>query len=909
MNADTRRKARTMLLWSISASAIALAAPLHAQQQDGPSPTDEQGAGAGPEPVTEAPADTIVVTGSRVRGVAPVGSSVIALGRAELESSGALTVDRIIKEIPQNFDLGVSENSRGQSGGSGNITYGNSVNLRGIGPYATLVIVDGHRVTSNSRSIDPSTLPSLGIERVEVVADGASAIYGSDAVAGVVNLIPRRSLDGGEAFARAGFATTGDFDEKAVGLAFGKVFSRGQIMVAGEHVERSNLSGDDRTFFVSNQTPFGGPDGRTTRCNPGNIRTGPSASPTFYAIPATGVTPATASSLVAGSPNKCELFEGQDLIPEQSYDTVNSTGTFEVTPWLTLFYDAFYSNREFYRKGSYISLSNETVQSTSAFFVRPPGFTGTSYGIDYLAKELPTGDSYGHARSWQVTPGLRIKLPHDFQFEALVGRGKTNDLSEARTGANIANIRAALNSPDATKALDVYGLGRTNPAILPALADNIFIAPTNGSLWTYAARLNGTLFDLPGGGVKLAAGYERQDFKVALGSARGGPTTPLTFRNFGRTVDSFYGELYVPVFGPGNAIPGFERLELNAAVRHDKYSDVGSTTNPKFGINWSPLDGLKLRASYGTSFRAPTIPEIYGNSNNLFYQDYINPAGGNIRGAALSGQNLDLKPETAKTWSVGADITPFPRLRLGITYWSVDYENQVIANLSNTAILANEAFYAGTGIILRGAEADARAKAILASGIASVNQPVNPVPLFVDGRGQNIGSSVTRGFDVTLDYRVDLSDRDSLSFNASGTYLTTYRSQVAPSAPTVDQLNTIFNPLKFKARGSVVWDRGPLSMRVTLTHVGGYINTGAKPAQNVDSYNPVDLSLSYRIGDPAAHGFFEKGMTIGLEVRNLLDEDPPYVNIAPSANGSGGYDATVTDPIGRLISVNVRKSF
>jgi len=206
----------------------------------------------------EASTADIVVTGSRVRGAAPVGSTVTTLGRAEMEASSAVTVDRMIKEIPQVFDLGVSENSRGQSGGSGNITYGNSVNLRGIGPYATLVIIDGHRVTNNSRSIDPSVLPSLGVERIEVVADGASAVYGSDAVAGVVNLIPRRSLDGGEVFARSGIASRGDFHETTLGAAIGKVFDRGQIMVAYEHVERSNLSGDDRSFFTSDQRASGG---------------------------------------------------------------------------------------------------------------------------------------------------------------------------------------------------------------------------------------------------------------------------------------------------------------------------------------------------------------------------------------------------------------------------------------------------------------------------------------------------------------------------------------------------------------------------------------------------------------------------------------------------------------------------
>ena len=900
MTTDKRRFGTTLLLLSGSLAALAIASPAVAQDQ----PAAPAAAGPSPAGPTE-PNGTIVVTGSRLRGVAPVGSSVIALGREQIDSSGAVTVDRIIKEIPQNFDLGVSENSRGQSGGSGNITYGNSVNLRGIGPYATLVIVDGHRVTSNSRSIDPSVLPSLGVERVEVVADGASAIYGSDAVAGVVNIIPRRTLNGGEAFARIGISDGGDFDEKALGLAYGKVFSRGQIMIAGEHVERSNLSGDDRDFFVSDQTPFGGPDGRTTRCSPGTIRAGG----TTYAIPAGGVTQATAGALVAGTSNKCELLRGQDLIPEQSYNTLNSTGTFDVTDWLSLFYDAFYSKREFYRRGSYIALNNMLVPQTNAFFVRPPGFGGASYGIDYLALELPPGDTSGFAKSWQVTPGLRIKLPHDFQFEALVGRGKTNDFSGAYTGVNTAAVTTALASSNPATALDIYGLGRTNPAILPTLANQIFLAPTNGDLWTYSARLNGSLIDLPGGSVKLAAGYERQDFNVALGSARGGPTTPTTYRYFSRIVDSFYGEIYVPIFGPGNAVPGFQRLEVNAAVRHDKYSDVGSTTNPKFGVNWYPIEWLKLRGSYGTSFRAPTIPEIYGNSNNLFVQNYANPAGGQIEGVALSGQNLALKPETAKTWSVGADITPLPRLHVGLTYWSVDYDNQVIANLSNTAILGSEAFYAGTGIILRGAEAAAKVAALNASGVAFVGNPKQPIVLFVDGRGQNLGTSITRGIDFTVDWRFDLSPRDTISLNASGTYLTDYRVAVAPSAPQVDRLNIIFNPLKFKARTSVVWDHAPVSGRLTWTHVNGYINNIPAVPQKVGSFDPVDLSLTLKLGDDAARGLIEKGISFGVEVRNLFDERPPYVNIAPSANGSGGYDATAADPIGRFFSVSVRKSF
>ena len=899
MTTDKRWLRATHLLLGASIGVLSLSVPAAAQDDPAPAAQPDDAAAA------DEGDGEIVVTGSRLRGVAPVGSTVIALGREEIESSSAVTVDRMIKEIPQNFDLGVSENSRGQSGGSGNITYGNSVNIHGLGPYSTLVIVDGHRVTYNSRSIDPSTLPSLGVERIEVVADGTSAIYGSDAVAGVVNVIPRRSLDGGEAFFRSGISDEGDFSEIVLGAAYGFQFSRGQFMIAGEHVERSNLSGDDRSFFVSDQTPFGGPDGRTTRCSPGNIRIGS----TFYAIPQQGVTQATAGSLVAGTRNLCELLRGQDLIPEQEYNTVNSTGTYDITDWLSVFYDGFYSEREFYRRGAYITLNNSTVPQTNAFFVRPAGFAGTSYGIDYMALELPPGDTSGFAKSWQITPGIRVQLPHDFQFEALVGRGETHDLSEAFTGVNTAAVNAALASSDPNAALDVYGLHRTNPAVLANLANQIFLAPTDGELWYYTARLTGSLFSLPGGEVKLATGYERQDFNVALGSARGAPTTPITFRYFGRTVDSFYGELYIPIFGPGNATAGLRRLEVTAAVRYDDYDDVGSTTNPKFGINWSPIDAVRLRASYGTSFRAPTIPEIYGNSNNLFVQNYSNPAGGTIVGVALSGQNLDLQPETAETWSVGADVEPIDRLRISLTYWSVDYENQVIANLSNLAILGSEQFYAGTGIILRGAEAAARVAALNASGVAFVGTPPNPVTLFVDGRGQNLGTSLTRGIDFAVDWSFDASSEDTISLNASGSYLTKYEVAVTPTAPLVDRRNIIFNPLKFKARASAVWDHGPYSTRLTWNHVNGYTNNVPTVPQEVESFNPIDLAVTVQLGDETASGFFEKGASLTFEVRNLFDEAPPYVNITPSGNGSGGYDATAADPIGRLFAVNIRKSF
>ncbi len=850
----------------------------------------------------------VVVTGSRVRGTAPVGSAVITLDRESLESAGQVTIDRILKDIPQNFDLGVSENSRGQSGGSGNIVYGNTVNLRGVGPYATLVLLDGHRITNNSRSTDPSILPTLAVERIEAVADGASAIYGSDAIAGVVNLIPRRSLDGVEAFVRHGTAGS-DFDETAAGLAWGRVWDAGQLMLAYEHVDRSNLSGDDRDFFTADQRSFGGRDYRTTRCNPGTLVIGA----TTYAIPAGGVTQANEGALVAGTANRCDELVGQDLFPDQKYDSLAATFRQELSPWVTLIGDAYYSRRKF-RRHAAVANARLTVPETNAWFVRPTGFAGTSYFLDYnFADDLPTNDTYGKAVNWQVTPGLRFTLPHGWSLETVVGYGKTRDDANSTRGVNNAALNAALASSDPATAFDPYGLGRTQPSVLAAISDQIFLAPTNSDFTGYELRLNGTLFTLPGGDVGLATGYERQDIEVALGSARGGPTTPLAWRDFDRQVDSAYAELQIPIFGVGNARPGFERLTLNAALRHDDYSDVGKTTNEKFGLSWRPVAGVTIRGSYGTSFRAPLISQIYGNSNNLFVQNYQNPAGGAaITGVALSGQNLDLGPEKATTWSTGIDWEPLSNMGVSLTYFDVNYRSQVEAYLSNLALLAREADFDGTGIILRGTAAADRVQVLVDSGgmvggTLPGGSPAN-VTLFVDGRNQNLGVSNMKGFDLSTNYRLDTGSRGTFRFTLTGSYLTEFDVAITPSAPLVDRLNTIFNPLKLKLRAGVAWNRGPLGATVSVTRVHGYQNNAVTPVEGVGPFTPIDLTFNMDLGELFGSSQFDD-LDFGVEVRNLRDEAPPYVNFAPSGNGSGGYDATVANPVGRMFAVGLRKKW
>ena len=853
--------------------------------------------------------EEIVVTGTRIRGGETVGATVLGIDREKIEFSAGVTVDRVIKELPQIFDLGVSESSRGQSGGAGNIVYSNSINIHGIGPYATLILLDGHRMVNNTRSTDPSVIPTLGLERIEVVADGASAVYGSDAIAGVVNLIPRRSLDGVEVSLRYGVGD--EFDENQAGAAVGKIWSGGQAMFAIEHAYRSNLNGEDRSFYTSDQRSSGGGDYRVKQSSPGTINAGG----TTFAIPQGGVTQATANTLIPGTANLGDDLIGQDLLPEQEYTSMNLTFTQTVTNRIDVFADGFYSKREFERLPAY-TRATLSVPSTNAFFVQPPGTTDSKYLVDYnFINDMPRDAVVGSSENWEITPGVRIALPLGFQFEALYTYGESDDQALQSRGINNGALAVALASNDPSTAFDPYGLGRTSAETLLAISNQLYDTPTLTTFKGYEARINGPLVDLPGGAMRLAAGYEGQEIDVDLGLGRGNPPAPVSYRNFSRRVDSGYLELLVPIFGKENAIPGFNRLEFTGAIRYDEYDDVGDTTNPKIGFNYSPIESLSFHGSYGTSFRAPLITEIYGNSNALYGQSYQNPDGGApLTGFAYSGANLDLQPEEATTWSIGGDYKLTENTDIKLTYFSVDYEKQIAKYLGQLNILTIEDEFAGTGIVLHGTQARDRVLGLLAEGIPLARGSFpggdpNNVTLYVDGRNNNLGVSITRGIDFQLTHLLDTASAGSFLFNLGGTYLTTYEVAITDAGERIDRLNEIFNPLRFKARGSVTWNYRAFATQVAFSYVNGYDNNAVTPTQSVDSYIPVDIIVRFNGDNVGWLGEFGKGLSVGIEARNAFDEDPPYVNMAENANGGGGFDPTASNPIGRIIALTLRKNF
>jgi iron complex outermembrane receptor protein len=849
--------------------------------------------------------DEIIVTGSRIRGSQPVGSSVTELSRENIEMAAPLTTAALLQKLPQVFNIGVSENSRGQAGGSGNITYATSVNLRGLGPYSTLTLLDSHRAVPQGTTgfaVDPSSIPTLALERVEVVADGASAIYGSDAVAGVVNLIPRRNFEGVEVSLRGGQGD--EYDEHQVGAIGGFGWSSGHMMLALENSYHSNLNGTDRDYFRGDLTARGGRDFRVAQCNPGNIV----IAGVSYAIPSGGVTPATAGQLVPGTTNRCDNAQYQDLLPEQKRNSAMLTFDQQLDENFALFADAFWTRREFKNQ-----VGNQaaalTVRNVNPFFTRPNGTTVTSETVNYsFGSQLPSNDTEGFSEAYQGTLGVRVNMGNDWEGELLYSYGHDEERSTSQYGIDNAALAAALARTDPATALNPFSTAPNTDAALNNLATQLFIAPGDTHFQGWELKADGPIAHLPGGAMRLAVGYEGQVLTSKSGLINGTWATPVyaITPRVKREVNSAYAELLIPFFGDENARAGLRELTLDLAVRYDDYSDLedGSTINPKYGINWAPIDSLKFRGTYGESFRAPTFGQIYGNSSALYVQNYSDPTrGGAItQGITLSGGNLQLEPETAQSYTFGVDYAPLDELRFGLTYFHIDYEKQITSYLSDLTILNRESQFAGTGIIVRNPDPAFVAALVASKPIRGVLP--NPVTLYVDGRTNNLGTTIAAGFDFNVDYRLDAGAAGQFGIGLMATYFTDYDVAITPAADRVDQLNTIYNPLEFKARADLSWRRGGFTGGMFVTYYGAYDNNLANPVQTVDSKTTIDLNLAYTFKS----GFAED-LTIGIDALNLLDEDPPFVNIAQSPNGGGGFDPTLNHPVGRIIGLSLRKKW
>lgn len=412
--------------------------------------------------------DSIVVTGTRIRGSAPVGSPVVTIDRTAIDSSGRATIAQMIEAIPQNFAGGASESNVGTTvrGGAGyNLAFGSSINLRGLGTTSTLVLFDGVRPALSGQSgqfVDTSLVPSTAIDRIELLTDGASAMYGTDAVAGVVNLRFREKFTGFETRFRIGTAE-GDAGEYQFSQLVGHRWSGGGITAAVEFNKRDALAGASRSFVTEDLRPYGGPDLRSNFANPGTII---AANGQIFGIPkGQDGTRLTAAQLIPGQQNRQDYQKLYDVLPHQESWSGYLSADQELAGGISAFVRAIAAERSFDARTRSVNLTTPTVPVTNAFYVDPIG-TRQPIRVQYdFSRDYGVETMHGTSKAVTVTGGLRGSLA-GWNLELTGGYGWNSEYN-GRAILNTTRLAAALADSNPATAFNVFGDGSfTNPATL-----------------------------------------------------------------------------------------------------------------------------------------------------------------------------------------------------------------------------------------------------------------------------------------------------------------------------------------------------------------------------------------------------------------------------------------------------------
>jgi iron complex outermembrane receptor protein len=882
---------------AFGAVALALALPAAAQVAE---PGDEaaERTDGGDESVldSEAPAGSeILVTGSRIRGITATGSQVIAIDQRDIAEAPVQTTADLLRRVPQVVTLGANPNGGSAQNGAANVTRSAGINLRGLGNTATLLLYDGKRFPpqgTQGQLTDPSVIPAIALARVEVVADGSSAIYGSDAIGGVVNFILRKNFAGAELSARSGFTGDGGYDEQQVAGILGHRWDSGWGMVTAEYTRNSALYASELPWYQANNLARGGRDLRSNFCNPGTITVGGGT----YAIPPGGVTSANVGTLVRGTSNRCfynSVGPSDAVFPEMERVSVVAAASQDIGSTVRLFADGFYS----YRDGEIPSLATATanVPRTNPFFVSPvPGATSVSVTWSLFPDYGPVVNPYW-SDSWNVTAGIEADIVGDVKGTLYYAHGESEDVADRRNnGINGGALAAALADPNPATALNVFG-GPNNPATLARLIDNYFVIAGATKLDVVNLQFDGSLVDLPGGKMRFAAGAEYREEYTFTDLTTGTSASQAHVTDAGsRNVKAVFGELYIPLFGGENARPGLEELSLSLAARWEEYSDFGDTTNPKIGLTYEPLTGFRIQASYGTSFRAPTFTEVstVAGGAGLYYDTLPGPSG-NLTGIGIAGGNPELQPETATTWSVGASLSPvsLPGFNAEVTYFDIDYQHQIQALRGTPGLLTNPIYASFVNLN----PTPEQIAALRTSGLP-INNPnvlTGNVQFIADGRRQNLGVSKISGVDFVASYTWDWGEW-TLDAGVNGSYFLNYDFEAVPGAGFADVVNTIGFPQKFRMQADAGVAYGNFRGRVTFNHLSGYDNTTVSPVQEIESHQTVDLYLGLDVTEHA---------NIALTVRNLFDSDPPFVDAAT------GYDPQAANPLPRLFAINARLKY
>ncbi|MDB5584734.1 MAG: TonB-dependent receptor [Bradyrhizobium sp.] len=754
----------------------------------------------------------IVVTGTLLHGKTPP-ADLSVYTRARIEQTGATTLEQFSRKLPQNLSDNTQEGAGGSantagitSAGGSSFTKGSSFNLRGLGAGSTLTLINGRRTAGSGQGgafVDISLIPLAAVDRVEILSDGASALYGSDAIGGVVNIILRSDFSGAQSSARYGTATEGGGDEFVASQLLGASWNSGNLFGVFEHRGVQGIRSTQRSYIPQSIDYL--------------ITPGEDANKAFASF-----RQALGSSV-------------------------------------TLSADASFGDRH-----------------TSSDFLNGSGL------VYSITQKLAARD-YGGDIS------LAADLGHDWNASV------TGTLSQ-----NTENYNSRLNYP-------AFNLNTPSTA------------STRNSLLTVNAKLDGSLIELPGGSLKSALYAEYTDEKYLTFNTTSNGKSSAPDALITRHIASIAGEIFIPIVGSSNATPGIRRLELSLSGRYDHYSDFGSTANPHVGLLWAPFEGLSFRGTWSTAFHAPVLGLL---NSKPFYNVTAIPDPASATGFTntlldLSTGTSALKPETARIFTIGMDISPslLKGVTFKINYYNISYKGKIAAppfpggddfsiyqpNAANLQFLVTR----NPSLAL----VNSYYNCTQCKFFNFSNIPASGVQAILDERQRNLAATQQSGMDASVSYELPYR-RGKFLLSLAGTYIFDNSYKFLPASPSVDILNRIALPVDLRVVGAVGWMQGAWAANINLNYFNGYNDDNLAPYGRISAWATMDFSLALTLKGQGVPAIL-RNTTLSFSAENLMDSHPPYVQAASGAAGINTltYDATNASAVGRRVSIQWTKKW
>lgn len=896
--------------------------------------------------------DDYRVLGSRIRQTDVAGPSPVNAYDAEyIRSTGAFTLADFLNSIPQTYS-GISS-GRGSAPNELNPEFGqrtetstppfnlilgssasppaqtgvSAASLRGLGSGSTLVLVDGRRVAQSGAGnrgtdtrqgfVNLNTIPLGMIDRVEVITDGSSAIYGADAVAGVVNVVLKKDFVGSEATGATRIAEHGGGRERAATLMHGFNFGKLRGTISIDYFDRQNLKANRRSFS-KNQNHTGIPTSTLTATGatafgrdfrllwgyPAVVQaSGGVVAGNFDAIPGIRVvlTPEGATS----TPGVSQFIPTTTIVPPAS--VVNGSGQrrlntaefLDLVPeterlgFATNFTYAFNEQVEAFaslRTSKNTTTTNAQISASSlvggfgSAAVLPAALNPFNQNVSIGMMLVEFGPESQKVRTLDdaVTAGARGKLGASWQWEVAGSWQNQKDRQITRAyngGGFVALLTAADPAQRFNPFIDSRAAGAPSQA---ALLERLAVYPSQHSestQTTFDFAADGDLFDFWGGPVKMAWGGEHRVSKVASTSV--GWSTNAVVSVPTRTDVSgeqkrsaAFAELLFPVVGKANAKPFVRRLDLQISGRYDKAPSATSKT-PKIGVSFVPVESLLFRASWSEGFRAPGVTEFLVISPNLtstLTDPRRNPPS--TTGVTVTrGSNLTPQPETSENLFFGVVYEPkfAPGLKLQADLYETR-QNDVLQVISAQNIVNNEALFPG-----RVTRAAPDANDVL------LNQPGRITS--VDQTFVNFGKIVNRSLDLTAEYLLPWQQFGRIRASVFASHTMEATRQVAPGQPPVVLEEDTSSPPKWKYNVGLNWSKGSWHFTSFAWYLDGFTSNNAGNALVATSaaqvYYPtpsvtkVDARIAYDFKNGVWRGY-GKGLRVGFGVNNIFDKQPPF---------------------------------